>query len=115
MVRILRNLVKEGISIRDMRTIIESLGELSQMTKDPEQMTDVPRASRAADHARFKSDGVVNAMTLDPRLEQILRPFSPIFPKGVGGALDPNLLRTSRNRRSAAAGFGAHGASPLVP
>jgi flagellar biosynthesis protein FlhA len=36
-VRVLRNLVKEGISIRDMRSILESLGELSAHTKDPEQ------------------------------------------------------------------------------
>ena len=115
-VRILRNLVKEGISIRDMRTIIESLGELSQMTKDPEQMTEMCRERLAPQiTARFKSDGVVNAMTLDPRLEQILRQSLSDISKGVGGALDPNLLKNvTESAERSLAGFGAHGASPLV-
>ena len=115
-VRVLRNLVKEGVSIRDMRTILESLGELAQMTKDPEQMTEMCRERLAPQiTARFKSDGVVNAMTLDPRLEQILRQSLSDISKGTGGALDPNLLKNvTESAERSLAGFGAHGASPLV-
>jgi flagellar biosynthesis protein FlhA len=115
-VRVLRNLVKEGVSIRDMRTILESLGELSQMTKDPEQMTEMCRERLAPQiTARFKSDGVVNAMTLDPRLEQVLRQSLADISKGTGGALDPNMLKNvTESAERSMAGFGAHGASPLV-
>ncbi|MBX3228821.1 MAG: flagellar biosynthesis protein FlhA [Labilithrix sp.] len=115
-VRVLRNLVKEGISIRDMRTILESLGELAQVTKDPEQMTEMCRERLAPQiTARFKAEGVVNAMTLDPRLEQVLRQSLSEIAKGTGGALDPNMLKSlADNAEKSLAGFGVHGASPLV-
>ena len=115
-VRVLKNLVKEGISIRDMRTILEALGELSPQTKDPEQLTELVRERLAAQiTARFKTDGVVNAMTLDGRLEQVLRQSLSEIARGTGGALDPELLRSLTSAaESALAAFGAHGASPLV-
>src|SRR4029077_12704809 len=46
--RVLRNLLREGISIRDTRTILESLAELSAQTKDPEQLTELVRERLAA-------------------------------------------------------------------
>lgn len=115
-VRILRNLVKEGISVRDMRSILEALGELAAHTKDPEQLTELVRERLAAQiTARFRADGVVNALTLDGRLEQVLRMSLSEIAKGTGGALDPEMLRnlTAAAERAQAA-FGAHGASPLV-
>lgn len=88
-VRVLKNLVREGVSIRDMRTILEALGEVAQATEDPEQMTELCRERLAPQiTSRFKTEGVVNAMTLDPRLEQVLRQSLSDIAKGVGGALD---------------------------
>lgn len=116
-VRVLRNLVKEGISVRDLRTILEALGELGLQTKDPEQLTEMVRERLAPQiTARFRSDdGVVNALTLDARLEQILRTSLSEIAKGTGGALDPEMLRglTVAAEKSLST-FGAHGASPLV-
>ena len=45
--------------------------------------------------SRFKIDGVVNAMTLDGRLEQVLRQSLSEIARGTGGSLDPELLRRS--------------------
>jgi len=115
-VRVLRNLVKEGISVRDMRSILEALGELAAQTKDPEQLTELVRERLAAQiTARFRVDGVVNTLTLDGRLEQVLRQSLSEIAKGTGGALDPEMLRslTAAAERATTA-FGAHGASPLV-
>ena len=115
-VRVLRNLVKEGISVRDMRSILEALGELAAHTKDPEQLTELVRERLAPQiTARFRADGVVNALTLDGRLEQVLRQSLSEIAKGTGGALDPEMLRllVAAAERAVAA-FGAHGASPLV-
>ncbi len=50
-VRVIRNLVREGVSVRDTRTILEALAELSPQTKDVEQLTElVARAPRAPHH-----------------------------------------------------------------
>ncbi len=117
LVRILRNLVREGISIRDMRTILESLAELSTQTKDPEQLTELVR-ERLAPHitSRFRSvDGSVAALTLDPRLETMLRASLREIAAGTGGALDPALLRSVvQSAERSLGGFHALGATPLL-
>ena len=116
-VRILRNLVKEGISIRDMRSILEAIGEIATQTKDTEQLTEMVRERLAPQiTSRHRSaDGVVNALTLEPRLEQILRASLTEIAKGVGGALDPDLLRqVAANAEAALPKFAVHGGAPLV-
>ena len=115
--RVLRNLVKEGVSVRDLRAILEALAELTAQTKDPEQLTELVR-ERLALHitARFKShDGTVAALTLDPRIEQMLRQSLHEIATGTGGAIDPDVLRgiTAKAEASLAA-FGARSAAPLV-
>ncbi len=95
-VRVIRNLVREGVSVRDSRTILESLGELAAQTKDVEQLTELVR-ERLAAHitSRLRGvDGTVSALTLDPRLEEILRRSLRDIASGAGGALDPEMLRT---------------------
>ena len=102
--------------MRDMRSILEALGELAAQTKDPEQLTELVRERLAPQiTARFRTDGVVNALTLDGRLEQVLRQSLSEIAKGTGGALDPEMLRgLGAVAERALAAFGAHGASPLV-
>ena len=93
--RVMRNLVREGVSVRDTRTILESLAELSAQTKDPEQLTELVR-ERLAAHitSRLRGvDGTVTAMALDPRLEEMLRRSLRDIASGAGGALDPEVLR----------------------
>ncbi len=115
--RVLKNLVKEGISIRDMRSILEALADLAAQTKDPEQLTEMVRERLAPQiTARLRgADGTVAALTLDPRIEQVLRQSLHDIGTGQGGALDPDLLRTLTSRAEAQLGtFAARGASPLV-
>ncbi len=117
LVRILRNLARESVSIRDLRTILESLAELTAQTKDPEQLTELVR-ERLAPHitARFKGpDGAVAAMTLDPRLEEVLRRSLREIAAGTGGALDPALLRAVvQSAERAVEAFVAQQATPLL-
>jgi flagellar biosynthesis protein FlhA len=109
-VRVLRNLVREGVSVRDMRTILESLAELSAQTKDPEQLTELVR-ERLGSHITSRlraADGTVTALALDPRLEEVLRRSLRDIAAGTGGALDPELLRgLATNAEKAVAKAGA--------
>ncbi len=115
--RVFKNLLRERVSIRDLRTIMEALGELTTQTKDPEQLTELVR-ERLSAHitARVKGpDGTVAALTLDPRLEELLRRSLREIAAGTGGALDPELLRSVTNAAERAIGkFGALGAPPAV-
>jgi flagellar biosynthesis protein FlhA len=116
-VRVFRNLVREGVSIRDTRTILESLGELAAQTKDPEQLTELVRERMAA-HITSKlrgQDGSVIALTLDPRLEEILRRSLRDIASGAGGALDPEMLRALvATTEKAVAKAGSMGAPCIV-
>jgi flagellar biosynthesis protein FlhA len=117
MLRVLRNLLREGVSIRDLRTIVESLGDLVAQTKDPEQLTEMVR-ERLSAHitARVKQpNGTVAALALDPRLEDLLRRSLREIATGQGGALDPELLRTvTASAEAAMPKFAAIGAPPIV-
>ena len=69
--RVLRNLVRERLSIRDMRTVTESLADLAETTKDSEQLTELVRerlAPQITASARG-ADGTVSAIALDPTLD----------------------------------------------
>ncbi len=116
-VRVLRNLVREGISIRDMRTILESLAELSAQTKDVEQLTELVRERMSA-HITSKlrqQDGSIAALTLDPRLEETLRKSLREIAAGQGGPIDPQMLKNvTEGAQKALAKFTALGATPVV-
>ncbi len=109
-VRVMRNLVREGVSVRDTRTILESLAELSAQTKDPEQLTELVR-ERLGAHITSRlrgTDGCVTALALDPRLEEVLRRSLRDIASGAGGALDPEVLRgLTANAEKAVAKAGA--------
>jgi flagellar biosynthesis protein FlhA len=116
-VRVLRNLVREGVSIRDMRTILESLAELSTQTKDVEQLTEMVRERMSA-HITSKlrqTDGSIAALTLDPRLEETLRKSLREIAAGQGGPIDPQMLKNvTEGAQRALAKFTALGAMPVV-
>jgi flagellar biosynthesis protein FlhA len=116
-VRVLRNLVREGVSIRDMRTILESLAELSAQTKDVEQLTELVRERMSA-HITSKlrqTDGSIAALTLDPRLEETLRKSLREIASGQGGPIDPQMLKNvTEGAQKALAKFTALGATPVV-
>jgi flagellar biosynthesis protein FlhA len=115
--RVLRNLVKEGVSVRDLRTILEALGEVSSQTKDVEQLTELVRERMAAHiTSRVKGpDGKVAVLTLDPKLEDAFRRSLRDIATGAGGAIDPELLRAvAASAEKTLPKFTALSATPLV-
>ncbi|MBI2896002.1 MAG: flagellar biosynthesis protein FlhA [Deltaproteobacteria bacterium] len=74
-IKVLRNLLKESVSVRDLRSIFEGLADNAREVKDPTELTERVR-HRLARHitARFRSDdGAVAALVLDPRAEELFR------------------------------------------
>jgi flagellar biosynthesis protein FlhA len=74
-IKVLRNLLKEGVSIRDLRSILEALADHATQIKDAEALTELVR-QRLAKHLTTRvlaEDGKVHALVLDPQLEQDLR------------------------------------------
>ena len=73
--KVLQNLLREGVSIRDLGTILETLGDVAPRTRDPEILTEHVRAALARTICRrhLERDGRMYAITLDPALEDMIR------------------------------------------
>jgi flagellar biosynthesis protein FlhA len=90
-VRILQNLLKEGISIRDLLTIFETLADEAPRQKDVEVLTESVRKSmaRAITH-KFTSDtGQIPVITLSPQLEENIANSLIQTEQGVQLVMDP--------------------------
>jgi flagellar biosynthesis protein FlhA len=72
--KVLQNLLKEGIPIRDLVTILEALSDYAKVTKNVDVLTEYVRHSLSETIARLYKDsrGVIQAIAMDPRLEQLI-------------------------------------------
>jgi flagellar biosynthesis protein FlhA len=74
-IKVLRNLLAESVSIRDARSIFEALADNAAAIKDPAELTEMvrQRLSRTVTAAHLSDEGELRAMVLDPRAEEIFR------------------------------------------
>ncbi|ANE54177.1 flagellar biosynthesis protein FlhA [Methylomonas sp. DH-1] len=92
LVKVLQNLLQERVSIRDMRTIAETLAEYGVKSQDPDILTSAVRAAlgRSIVHEINGVQVEIPVITLDPGLEQILH--KSLQTAGESGAgLEPGL------------------------
>jgi flagellar biosynthesis protein FlhA len=95
-VRVLGNLLREGIPIRDLRSIIEALADHAGVTKDSELLTEMARQAlgRTIIRQYQAPDGSLPVITLDPRLDRSLSEQAAAVPQGGMLNLDPGLSHT---------------------
>jgi len=93
--RILQNLLAEGISIRNLASILEKVGDFAHLTKNPDELAEHARRALGAQIVRpFQSEnGGIRAITLDPRLEQQIAQGIRQSPNELNLVLEPNLAR----------------------
>ncbi|ESS13625.1 Flagellar biosynthesis protein FlhA [Betaproteobacteria bacterium MOLA814] len=96
--RTMQNLLAEGVSIRDMRTIVESLNESATKTQDPDQLTTMvrPKLGRMIVQGLVNDNESLAVMTLDPALEQLLHNVLQQN-QGTGMVLEPGLAESLFN------------------
>ncbi|MDF3035012.1 MAG: flhA [Paucimonas sp.] len=93
--KILQNLLTEGVHIRDMRTIIETLSEYATQVQDANELTAVVRVAlgRAIVQQIFASSNELPVMTLDNKLERVLmQALQASGPDAAG--IEPGLADT---------------------
>lgn len=101
--RILGNLLKEQVSIRDMVTILETMADYSKLTRDPDILTEYVRQGlkRQISKQYISSDNTITVLTLDPALEEQLRESVQQSEFGSYLALDPDVAQVMIDRLSA--------------
>lgn len=94
--KVLQNLLREGVPVRDLRTILESLAENGTIIKDADSLTEVARESLYRTITeRVKSDtGDVPLFTLDRGIEESIAQNLIQTEQGQQLSLDPKLTQT---------------------
>jgi flagellar biosynthesis protein FlhA len=93
--KVLQNLLIEGVHIRDMRTIIETLAEHAGRTQDSSELTSLVRIQlgRAIVQQLFPTGNEVSVMALDGHLERLLIQAMQVN-STTGAAIEPGLAET---------------------
>lgn len=94
--KVLQNLLKEGVSIRDLQTIFETLADYANTSRDTDILTEYARQAlkRAISSKFFMPSETTSVVTLDPKIEQEIMGSVKQTEQGAYLTLDPE--RTKR-------------------
>ena len=97
--KVLQNLLQEGISIRDLLTIFETLADHAQTTRDTDVLTEYTRQAlkRAISNKYFPNNETTSVITLDPKVEQEIMSSVKQTEQGAYLTLDPDKTKAIIN------------------
>jgi flagellar biosynthesis protein FlhA len=110
--RVLQHLLREGISIRDLGTILETIGDRAAMTRDTSVLAEYARQAlgRTITSRYLGDDETLRVISLDPTLEEAVADSLTQTPEGEQIALDPtraqSLVRSLGTQVDRATGMG---------
>ena len=92
---VLQELLREGVSIRDLVTICETLADRGRQSKEIDDLTETVRSAlaRQLTMQHRAENGKLHAITLDPRLEQSLAASLQTTETGAALVIEPQLLQ----------------------
>jgi flagellar biosynthesis protein FlhA len=93
--KVLQNLLRERVSVRDLLTIVETLGDYAPGTKDADVLTEYVRQKLARSIVKQyeNQDGVLALITIDQRMEDMLREKIQKGEHGAVLSLDPGFAQ----------------------
>jgi flagellar biosynthesis protein FlhA len=94
--KVLQQLLREQVSVRDLSTILETLLDASAVNKHPVLLVEAARQAlgRALVRPLLSDDGGLRVLTLDHNIEEELsRAFNPQGPPATGTGLQPSFVR----------------------
>jgi flagellar biosynthesis protein FlhA len=115
--KVLQNLLREGVSVRDLLTIVETLADHAPRTKDIDELTEYARHGLARTISRrfLAPDGSLPIVTLSPQTERVVLQSVQTGPDGGFLALEPSVAQNLVGRVGTwAERFVAKGQQPVV-
>lgn len=92
--KVLSNLLRERISIRDLVTIFETLADYAQLTKDTEILTEYVRHALSRQISRqYVSNNMLTCVTVDPQLENTIVNAVQRTEQGSYVAMEPKMVQ----------------------
>ncbi|MDD0854111.1 flagellar biosynthesis protein FlhA [Halobacteriovorax sp. GB3] len=94
--KVIQNLLRENVSVRDLRTILEALSEYGTSAKDPELLTEYVRQSlyRTITESIKSEAGEIPLFTLDRNIEESIAGNLIQTEHGQQLSLDPKITQT---------------------
>jgi flagellar biosynthesis protein FlhA len=98
--KVLQNLVRERVSVRDLLTSLEALADAAPLSKDTEVLTEYARQRlcRSICKAYQNDQGVLGVMVLEPQVESLLIDATKRREPGGALALDPKTAQRLLDR-----------------
>ncbi len=117
--KVLQNMLREGISIRDLVTIFETLADYSASTRDTDVLTEYVRQSpsikRFISNKYFPDNQSTNVVTLDPKCEQDIMGAVKQTEQGSYIAMDPDRnQKLMRSVKAEAEKLENLGSNPII-
>ena len=114
--KVLANLLREGISIRDIASILEILGDYGTLTRDLELLTEYVRQNlKRSITQRFIPSNKARVITLDPAVEQLISSSIRQTDRGSYAALEPlQIQKILVSTKKAVEDSIGSGGSPLI-
>ncbi len=115
--KVLQNLLRERVTIRDLLSICETLADYATMSKDPEVLTEYvrQRLGRSIVGAFVDDSGTLTVLTLAPQAEDLIRESIQKTEQGTFLSLEPNLAqRLLESISDMAEKVAADGYQPIV-
>jgi flagellar biosynthesis protein FlhA len=115
--KVLQNLLREGVSVRDLLTVVETLADHAPRTKDADELTEYARHALARTISRrfLTPEGSLPLVTLSPQTERVALQAVQQGPEGGFLALEPALAQSLVKRVGGwSERFVAKGQQPVV-
>jgi len=93
--KVLQNLVKESVSIRDLLTIVETMSDYGRAVSDPDQLTEYVRSrmGRTIVKPYLTSDGALPILNLSPSVEGVIQESVRKTDHGTYLAMEPGTAQ----------------------
>ncbi|MCK9525668.1 MAG: flagellar biosynthesis protein FlhA, partial [Limnochordia bacterium] len=92
--KVLQNLLREGVPIRNMVTILETLADTATITRDPDYLTEYVReALKRQVSQMYLEKNELTVLTITPQWEETIAAAIEYTDRGLSIALDPRALQ----------------------
>lgn len=115
--QVLASLLRESVSIRDLRSILETIADWGPSVKNVERLTEHVRRTlaRSITAQHIAHDGVLTLVSMNPQLERMLSDALQVTEQGSYLALEPSYAqRLISKLKTSAERFSEMGKAPIV-
>ena len=98
-VKVLQNLLKERVPVRDLLTILETLADYAAMTKDTDVLTEYVRANLSRTITKqYQNGSTLPVITIEPALEEKINSAIRQTSQGMQVSLEPRMAQVFINQ-----------------